>query len=201
MDKQFVDRELNSSTIGEYDENGFFYTPNGSFWDPDGVYFSKDGVDKHGGYYDENIEYIPGPGWVEELMCYDDEKDTIIKNTYQGGRGHGKKGYGDADEGDIEEDPFEEVYDEVDYGKLMKEEEEKKQEIQQPKHVFKPHLQQQLQQQKKETPSETKTETISSEMLFSKIPENKIPQQQTSNTDQQQQVRKENKIEVDSLFN
>ena len=58
--KDFVEREWNDFTEGEYDDNGFFVTPNGSFWDPDGVYFNKEGYDKHGGYYDDNNEYVPG---------------------------------------------------------------------------------------------------------------------------------------------
>ena len=58
---------------GEYDDEGFFTTPNGSFWDPDGVYFNREGYDKHGGYYDDNDEYIPGKGWNEVNNCYEDE--------------------------------------------------------------------------------------------------------------------------------
>ena len=41
--------------------------------DPDGVNFNNEGYDKHGGYYNENLEYQPGKGWIPELMCYEDE--------------------------------------------------------------------------------------------------------------------------------
>ena len=48
--KDFVEREWNDFTEGDYDENGFFVTPNGSFWDPDGVYFM----------YSHNVHYDSG---------------------------------------------------------------------------------------------------------------------------------------------
>ena len=71
---------------GEYDEYGFYYSPDGSFWDPDGVYFNSYGYDSHGGYYSNNFEYIPGPGWVDELLCYEDEKKELMKNMKLNGR-------------------------------------------------------------------------------------------------------------------
>ena len=71
--KVFIERELNDDVEGEYDADGFFNTPNGSFWDPDGVYFNREGYDKHGGYYDDNDEYVPGKGWDEENNCYKEE--------------------------------------------------------------------------------------------------------------------------------
>ena len=74
---RFIERLFSDDLEGEYDDEGFFNTPNGSFWDPDGVYFNREGFDKHGGYYDDNIEYIPGKGWIEEYNCYKDE----IKNS------------------------------------------------------------------------------------------------------------------------
>lgn len=74
-DKKFVEREWNEEIDGHLDEDGFFITPNGSFWDPDYVYFNREGLDKHGGKYDEKGEYIPGPGWDEELNCYESEKE------------------------------------------------------------------------------------------------------------------------------
>ena len=77
--KAGLERILNDHTEGEYDDEGFFITPNGSFWDPDGVYFNKEGYDKHGGYYDDNDEYIPGKDWNEKYACYEDE---IIYGDY-----------------------------------------------------------------------------------------------------------------------
>ena len=68
--KTFVERIFHDDLEGEYDDEGFFTTPNGSFWDPDGVYFNREGYDKHGGYYDDNDEYVPGKGWDEENNCY-----------------------------------------------------------------------------------------------------------------------------------
>ncbi len=70
---------LNDYVEGEYDDEGFFNTPNGSFWDPDGVYFNREGYDKHGGYYDDNNEYVPGKDWNDECDCYEDE---IIYGDY-----------------------------------------------------------------------------------------------------------------------
>jgi hypothetical protein len=43
------------------------------FWDADGYYFNRDGYDKHGGYYDDNFNYIGGPGRDEQNECYKDE--------------------------------------------------------------------------------------------------------------------------------
>jgi hypothetical protein len=56
----FIERQWTEDIKGEYDNDGFFITPNGSFWDPDGVYFNREGVDKHGGKYNEEGEYVPG---------------------------------------------------------------------------------------------------------------------------------------------
>ena len=78
--KEFIEREYNEDIIGELDEDGFFTTPNGSFWDPDYVYFNREGYDKHGGYYDENNEYIPGENWDEKNQCYLDEKEQNFEN-------------------------------------------------------------------------------------------------------------------------
>ena len=78
--KEFIEREYNDDIIGELDEDGFFTTPNGSFWDPDYVYFNREGYDKHGGYYDENNEYIPGENWDEKNQCYLDEKEQNFEN-------------------------------------------------------------------------------------------------------------------------
>lgn len=112
---------------GEYDPYGFYYTPNGSFWDPDGVYFNAEGYDAHGGYYDDKVEYVPGPGWIAELLCYEDEKDQVLNSMKLGGQhpplGHLVEVDGEDDldeEGDIDE-----IYEEIDYDKLMREEEKK----------------------------------------------------------------------------
>ena len=97
--KDFVEREWNDFTEGEYDDNGFFVTPNGSFWDPDGVYFNKEGYDKHGGYYDDNNEYVPGEGWDEANNCYLDEINDY-DDDYEYGSDHDEEeddGFGDID--------------------------------------------------------------------------------------------------------
>ena len=73
----FIERQWTEDTKGEYDNDGFFITPNGSFWDPDGVYFNRDGVDKHGGKYNNEGEYIPGEGWNEEHNCYESELEDF----------------------------------------------------------------------------------------------------------------------------
>lgn len=71
--KHFTERPFEEVEGGCYDDYDFYYTPNGSFWDADGIYFNKEGYDKHGGYYDDNFNYIPGKNWIQELLCYDDE--------------------------------------------------------------------------------------------------------------------------------
>ena len=84
MEKTFVDKPFKECEGGYYDENNFYITPNGSFWDPDGVYFNTEGVDRHGGYYDDHLEYHPGKGWIQELMCYEDEKEAeLVKHNYE----------------------------------------------------------------------------------------------------------------------
>ena len=79
---KFIEREFSENIDGYYDDEGFFNTPNGSFWDPDGVYFNKEGYDKHGGYYDENQEYVPGHGWDEVNNCYKDEYNDDYDDEY-----------------------------------------------------------------------------------------------------------------------
>lgn len=104
--KDFVEREWNDNTEGDYDENGFFVTPNGSFWDPDGVYFNKDGFDKHGGYYDDNNEYIPGEGWDEANNCYVDELNDL-DDDYEYESDHDDEeddGFGDIDMDKIQDE-------------------------------------------------------------------------------------------------
>ena len=104
--KDFVERQWDDYTEGDYDENGFFVTPNGSFWDPDGVYFNKDGFDKHGGYYDDNNEYVPGEGWDEANNCYLDEiNDYYDDDEY--GSDHDEEeddGFGDIDINNIQDE-------------------------------------------------------------------------------------------------
>ena len=62
-------------TEGKFDDNGFFRTPNGSFWDMDGEYFNHYGFDIHGGKYVDQLDYIPGPTWIEELGCYPEDEE------------------------------------------------------------------------------------------------------------------------------
>ena len=105
--KDFKEKEFEETPGGQYDSYGFYRTVNGSFWDPDGVYFNKDGVDKHGGKYDNKYEYLPGPGWLSDFMCYDDEKDKI--NEEDGHTGF-KEENGELDE----------LYGDIDYDDLIK---------------------------------------------------------------------------------
>ena len=109
--KDFKEREYEEVQGGITDNEGFYRTPNGSFWDPDGVYFNKDGVDIHGGKY-TNSEYIPGPGWLENLLCYEDEKEKYAKEA----------GYSDYKEGGGEE--LDELYGDVDFDEFLKNEDD-----------------------------------------------------------------------------
>ena len=108
--KDFKEKEFVETPGGHYDSYGFYRTLNGSFWDPDGVYFNNEGVDKNGGKYDNNFEYIPGPGWLPEYMCYENEKDQYIDED---------------DHADFKEDigELDELYGDVDYGDLIKDDE------------------------------------------------------------------------------
>jgi len=111
---------------GEYDPYGFYYTPNGSFWDPDGIYFNSEGYDAHRGYYDDKLEYQPGPGWIPELLCYEDEKDGVLKqmknNQYNAPMPH----LAEIDDEDADEEgDIDDIYEEIDYDKLIREEEKK----------------------------------------------------------------------------
>ena len=72
-------RKRAKETEGKFDDDGFFTTPNGSFWDMDGEYFNRYGYDIHGGKYIDKLDYIPGPTWIEELGCYPEEKDKYLK--------------------------------------------------------------------------------------------------------------------------
>lgn len=95
--KTFVERIFHEDLEGEYDDQGFFNTPNGSFWDPDGVYFNREGFDKHGGYYDDNNEYVPGKGWDEENNCYNDELDDEYASDHDPNEEEADDGFGDVD--------------------------------------------------------------------------------------------------------
>lgn len=108
MNPKLKQREFKEVDGGKYDDFGFYRTPNGSFWDPDGVYFNREGKDSHGGYYDNKFEYHPGEGWIDSLMCYQDEIDK------------GKESNDDIelDEGDYEEGDYD-VYE--DYNDDLKE--------------------------------------------------------------------------------
>jgi hypothetical protein len=60
------------------DDLGFYRTPNGSFWDQDDEYFNRYGYDVNGGYYIKELEYIPGPNWLEDLGCYEKDKEKYL---------------------------------------------------------------------------------------------------------------------------
>lgn len=68
-----VQRQFEEVEGGHFDKVGFYHTPNGSFWDTDGIYFDRNGKDVHGGFYDSEQNYHPGEGWIDSLMCYEDE--------------------------------------------------------------------------------------------------------------------------------
>ncbi len=161
----FVDKPFTKVEGGYYDETGFYYTPNGSFWDPDGIYFNNQGYDKHGGRYNQFMEYIPGEGWIEELLCYDDEKEDLQSRFKHRG------------EEDIHLDA-DDIFDELDYDKILEEEERKFNKI---------HHIDIVNHEKKQIEIPKSVIDITPEMLFNKIPEDK-------------QQRKEKKIELDSLF-
>jgi hypothetical protein len=178
MSSNFIERPFKPVPGGQYDENGFYYTPNGSFWDPDGVYFNREGLDRHGGFYNENLEYLPGPGWLPELMCYQDEKEQFMQL-----RNKNKRPFRNDDDfldqaGD-DLDDLDDLYENVDYEKLMNEEVKK----------FKPKI-------FSEVKVETKVESINPDMLFQVIPEEKKP----IDLQNLQPKRTEKQIEVDSLF-
>ena len=109
---------------GEYDPYGFYYTPSGSFWDPDGISFNAEGYDAHGGFYDEKLEYVPGPGWISELLCYEDEKDSVLNSIKSPNQQRPLGLLAEADEDDFDEEgDIDGIYEEIDYDKLMLEEE------------------------------------------------------------------------------
>jgi hypothetical protein len=38
----------------------------GDFYDPNGFYFDANGYDEFGGYYDDDLYYVPGPDYADE---------------------------------------------------------------------------------------------------------------------------------------
>lgn len=74
---EFVERPFEEVEGGFYDDNMFYLTPNGSFWDNNGRYFNREKRDKRGGTYNEDLEYVPGPGWDEDFQCYQDEVEEV----------------------------------------------------------------------------------------------------------------------------
>jgi hypothetical protein len=226
--KKPIEREFEEVQGGAYDNFGFYTTPNGSFWDPDGIYFNRDGFDKHGGYYDPNMEYHPGKGWIEELLCYEDEKDEVIKHMPGAGqpRPRGRVQGGEEDflgEGDDGDDLLDDLYDEVDFDKIIRNDEQYEHTEPQPHQVYRPKGNTNLNTVEKRPENDKITNTnqtsttadvITPEMLFNKIPDNKKPIQvnndntsnmtnipgATNKSDDPVSVRKENKVELDSLF-
>ena len=95
-------REFTEVEGGKYDDLGFYHTPNGSFWDCDGVYFNKDGKDVHGGFYDDKLEYHPGEGWIDSLMCYEDEVNPNNKDLLNNIEYGGNDGEDDYEDGDYD---------------------------------------------------------------------------------------------------
>ena len=207
---------------GQFDNFGFYHTPDGSFWDPDGIHFNSEGLDSHGGYYSESLEYCPGPGWIEELMCYEDEKQEVLKGLEIGGRKNDARNEEDFDdEGDVN-DIYEELdfdkllnlqndkFDDVDLNKEAKPEPEKKK-VYNPKNAM--NMNTNINQYKnnvitsvkeeneKEIPEKKEEMKITPDMLFNKIPDNLKPKNiDTSKENKQIMTKVEKKIEIDSLF-
>lgn len=168
--KEFIDKPFKECKGGYYDNNNFYITPNGSFWDPDGVYFNNEGYDKHGGYYNENLEYQPGKGWIPELMCYEDEN---INHNYD-----------NIDE-ENDEEIFEELYDNKNLDELFNNDD------------FIESLN--IDNKNKDSKGKKiveKEEKINPELLFNKNFENKIIKDIKDNN----KIIVEQKIEIDSLF-
>lgn len=137
--QNFVERPFQEEPGGYYDDAGFYIAKDGAFWDPDGVFFNPQGFDKYGGYYDDNLVYQPGPGWVAEMQCYEDQvaKNTILNNNgYNKPNQRGKRkgrgnqnnydGYEEYDgmDGDAEENELAEVFG-FDIDKAIQEEDDK----------------------------------------------------------------------------
>jgi hypothetical protein len=77
---------------------GFYRTPDGSFWDYDDEYFNRYGFDIHGGSYNKELEYIPGPTWLVDLGCYPEDAEK----------------YKNIDLNKLEDDMFDELADGMD---------------------------------------------------------------------------------------
>ena len=192
MEKKFIDKQFKECEGGYYDENNFYISPDGSFWDPDGVYFNKEGFDRHGGFYDDNLEYQPGKGWIKELMCYEDERGEEDN----------------MDEEDDNDDILDELYINNNMDVIEGAEAAKR------KEVFKPgskntksgsHIKTNNSNNKeKDKVIET---VITPDMLFNKIPESIIPkdtqkekQGNTESTISPTTVKTVEKVELDDLF-
>lgn len=101
-------REFLEVEGGHYDKFGFYHTPNGSFWDCDGIYFDRTGKDVHGGTYDKDMNYHPGEGWIDSLMCYEDEVDMRQNNVFDDFGGN------DYEDGDY--DVYEDIQEDLKQG-------------------------------------------------------------------------------------
>ena len=188
MENKFIDKQFKECEGGYYDENNFYISPNGSFWDPDGVYFNKEGFDRHGGFYDANLEYQPGKGWIKELMCYEDER----------GEEDG------MDEDDDNDDILDELYINTNMDVIEGANAEKK------KEVFKPGSKN-IKSSNNPNDSHNKDKVIETvitpDMLFNKVPESIIPKdiqnQKQGNNESiipSTAVKTEKKVELDDLF-
>ena len=190
MEKKFIDKPFKECEGGYYDENNFYISPDGSFWDPDGVYFNKEGFDRHGGFYDANLEYQPGKGWIKEFMCYEDERGEE----------------NDMDEDDDNDDILDELYINNNMDMIEGEDAGKRKEVFKPgrKNVKNSSNTNINNSNNKEKVIET---VITPDMLFNKIPESIIPkdiqkekQGNTESTILPTAVKTVKKVELDDLF-
>ena len=62
------------------------------------------------------VLYCPGPGWINELLCYEDEKQEKLKNLKLRGRKSGSNNLPILNE---------EEFEDIDYDNLLKDKEEK----------------------------------------------------------------------------
>jgi hypothetical protein len=80
---QPLSREEIEKQSGDYDEYGFFVLEKGDFYDPNGYYFDENGYDGFGGYYDDNMVYVPAPEFAEEYYKkYQETYDYGYDNEY-----------------------------------------------------------------------------------------------------------------------
>ena len=77
---------------GYYDEDGFYILVDeegkdrGDFYDPNGFYFDEMGYDQFGGYYDDDLNYIPGEEYAEEYyrrLYEEEEKEKEKERLYR----------------------------------------------------------------------------------------------------------------------